>query len=101
MPLHLHRPAFSVVQFHRNIFRPSIRYRDASVEQSALASDIRSHFQSQASVETPQSEEDLRCTKADASRSSLDGRVSKGPPLLIPGEIQSGEVISSYEAAEK
>jgi hypothetical protein len=52
-------------------------------------------------VETPQSEEDLRCTKADASRSSLDGRVSKGLTLLIPAKIRCGEVISSYEAAEK
>lgn len=49
-------------------------------------------------METPQSEEDLRCAKADASRSSLDGRVSKG---LTPGHFHCGVVISSYEAAER
>lgn len=49
-------------------------------------------------METPQSEEDSRCTKAGASRSSLDGRVSKGLPLLRFAVEKS---ISSDEAAEK
>jgi hypothetical protein len=63
-----------------------------------ISARISKRGKSQTSVETPQSEEDSRCTKAGASRSSLDGRVSKGLPLLRFAVEKS---ISSDEAAEK
>ena len=106
MSLHLHRPAHLLSgaimpEFLLSLDTVPRRLSGAVSFGQSYPLAFPSMESRRSSVETPQSEEDLRSTKADASRSSLDGRVSKGLTLLIPGKIHCGKVISSYEAAER